>query len=324
MKLPISFGNRFFFRVVFPGALLSAALYEITFSAATRLGFTDHLGYIFAVQIFVIGWLFVILDMPIYILFEGRRYWPRRLFRFFFQRERDRLSSLHRLMRRYGRVKSNNHFVSIDANRIYLEAALETTSFPYDTQKDKLFVQWPTRLGNLIAAFEQYPRLKFGLDSVFFWPRLWLTLEQAQRDEIDNYQAQADGLLYASLALALSVPIFCIYGLTDLLKFGPLISILPWYGDLLSGVICATLSFIIYRVSLHSHRQFGEIFKAAFDQNRSKLVISDTVDLISHVSGNPGLTNQLPIVQNIAVTRFLKWHLVRPRGQSANKRVRLP
>ena len=36
--------------------------------------------------------------------------------------------------------------------------------------------EWPTRLGNAIAAFEQYSDNRYGLDAIFYWPRIWINL----------------------------------------------------------------------------------------------------------------------------------------------------
>jgi hypothetical protein len=326
MKLPISLGNRFFFRVVFPGTILSAALFRITYDAASVYGQVAHLGYIFAAQIFVLGWLFVILDMPIYMLFEGRRYWPTIVRKHCFRFQRRRLRSLHKTMKTaYERERSaNTHFEKVDAQRSYLEAAVELSSFPINASNSLPSVVWPTSLGNLIAAYEQYPRLKYGLDSVFFWPRLWVSLDQENRDEIDNYQAQADGLLYAVASLLIASLVFCAYAIVD--KFWPntIRPLLPPDGEIVASLLCVVAAGFIYKISLHVHRQFGEIFKSVFDQHPSKIEVKDTIELVANVTNNSGLLNELEIVQNMAAWRFLRWHRVRLPGSRSNSRIRLP
>ena len=98
---------------------------------------------------------------------------------------------------------------------------------------------WPTRLGNLIAAYEQYPRLKYGLDAVFYWPRLWVTISKDLREEIDNQQAQADGLLYVAAALITSVAILLLYAAVDTFAPKALVYTESPGLDLAAAVFCA-------------------------------------------------------------------------------------
>lgn len=262
--------------------------------------------------------------MPIYIFFEGRRYWPVWALKIFHQMERQRLASLHRTMRACETKQKLNEtrFQRTIAGRHYLEAAVEISSFPLNTNRLMPEVTWPTRLGNLIAAFEQYPSIKYGLDAVFFWPRIWVAIDQPLRDEIDNQQAQADGLLYSVVALILSSATFAAYRVFHLdwpadstFKMGSV-------DDLAASIVCIVLAFVVYRFSLHAHRQFGELFKAMFDQYRDKIALEENVKLVANLAGDPQLVGEIDYMKNVAVWRFLRWHRVRLRGESTNRRVR--
>lgn len=326
MKLPIGFGNKFFFRVIFPGAILCMGLLKPTYILVAHAEAIDHLQIILVAEIFILGWCFVVLDMPIYMLFEGRRYWPVWLLSAFQRIERHRLASLYRTMRvcEAREASGRTRFERMTANKHYLEAAVEISNFPLDAVRSMPGVVWPTRLGNLIAAYEQYPSLKYGLDAVFFWPRIWVSIDQPLREEIDNQQAQADGLLYSVLAFVLSGAAFALYSLTDI---GWPTGSLPEAFNVADGpisVACLIAAFIVYRISLHTHRQFGELFKAVFDQHKDKLALEENQRLVAQISGDPGFLSELEHKKNTAVWRFLRWHRVRLRGEKKNRRVRMP
>jgi len=326
MKLPIGFGNKFFFRVIFPGAILSGGLFKPTYILAVHGQAVDHLQLILAAETFIFGWCFVVLDMPIYMLFEGRRYWPVWALRIFQRMERQRLASLHRIMRAFEarQASGKTRFQRKTAGRHYLEAAVEISNFPLDTSRSMPEVAWPTRLGNLIGAYEQYPSIKYGIDAVFFWPRIWVSIDQPLREEIDNQQAQADGLLYSVVAFVLSGAAFAAYHLADLKwPAGSSAQILNAI-DVPASVACFVMAYVVYRLLLQTHRQFGELFKATFDQHKDKLALEENLRLVAQISGDPGLLTEIDHKKNVAVWRFLRWHRVRFRGQTTNRRVRMP
>jgi hypothetical protein len=72
-----------------------------------------------------------------------------------------------------------------------LEVGVEYALYPTDDDS-AAYVAHPTRLGNIIESFESYPKIKYGLDSVFYWYRLWVVLDKDLREEIDSSQAVVD------------------------------------------------------------------------------------------------------------------------------------
>src|SRR5439155_22810022 len=59
----------------------------------------------------------------------------------------------------------------------------------------------PTEMGNILAAYEDYSYRTYGMDADFYWPRLWLVLDDKARKEIDESWAPTDMLLYLSFGL---------------------------------------------------------------------------------------------------------------------------
>jgi hypothetical protein len=83
MKLPFDFGVKLFFRLLIPGFFLSLGFFPFMSKLLFWTGWKIAPEYFFLGSTALLGWLLIILDMPIYMLFEGRRFWPgpiRKLF----------------------------------------------------------------------------------------------------------------------------------------------------------------------------------------------------------------------------------------------------
>src|SRR5260370_17941131 len=83
----------------------------------------------------------------------------------------------------------------------YKECWYLLRQFPVDANGDPTALQ-PSRIGNVIIAYEQYPKVRYGMDSVFYWPRLWLLIDKDVREEVDNPWAAVDSILYAGFGAA--------------------------------------------------------------------------------------------------------------------------
>src|SRR3954469_24407205 len=96
MKLPFTFATRLIFRLVIPGLVLFIILYPIFHKLINYFNISEKETAICAFLVIAFGYFIFLLDMHIYMIFEGRRYWPRLLWNFFHRRERYRLICLYR------------------------------------------------------------------------------------------------------------------------------------------------------------------------------------------------------------------------------------
>lgn len=321
MKLPFEFNTRLIFRLVLPGAILAAAALPFIQAVLRGAGIWIKAEFVYPAAIVLCGWLIVACDMRIYMAFEGRRYWPRRLRTWAVDRERQRLQRLA------GILDAPN----VDRRR-FLEAGVEYSHYPLD-EKGEAYVAHPTRVGNLIEAFETYPKIKYGLDSVFFWYRLWVVLDKDLREEIAGAQSVADSTIYVSFALYVSGLLMWIYSacralaeapwLARYVQANPPLPYLPSAETLLVlGLVCLLAGFLIYRVSLTAHAQFGELFKAVFDQFRSRLSFEDIVKEAGRIGDQPGAVLRSQREKNRIVWRYLRWHMVRDEAAGKNLTVK--
>jgi hypothetical protein len=176
----------------------------------------------------------------------------------------------------------------------YREASIKRREFPLvfedaavlDLAKVGYRAEWPTRLGNLIAAYESYPDRAYGLNASLFWPRLWIKLGKDNREELYNQQAIADSTLYVSFALAVSALVGVVYAVC--VAFGDVFYPKQPSASFFAatGAASLALSFALYRLSLHTHGQFGQLFKAAFDTFREELHFPEVDADVSAILAN--------------------------------------
>jgi len=251
MKLPFEFGVQLFFRLIVPGFFLACGLFPVLLRILDALTVRRFDELALGALVVACGWLVVLADMPIYMLAEGRRWWPAWLASAGQAREHRRLE----------RIATS---IESPIRRTSLEASVEYRQFPLDSQGHPE-PRFPTRLGNLIAAFEEYPETRYGLDAVFFWPRIWLRLPEGTRAVLDGSQAVADSGVYSTICLFACSTLWSVYTLLaafGLPRVSPAVSVPEGVGIV---ALSAAAAFAMYRVSVFANAQYGELFKATFD-----------------------------------------------------------
>jgi hypothetical protein len=295
MKLPFDLGLKLLFRLLLPGFVLTLGLSPLVFFILDWVSWAESHTYILIIVIVLSGWLLLILDMPIYMLFEGRRFWFDRIRRSFVKREQERLRDLaaRSALAKLDLIEANEEALKkltglareqlqdkIDNDeRDYIEANFDIRDFPMNSEGE-YYAKFPTRLGNLIHAYENYSTRFYGMDTMFYWPRIWLKLDKDLREEIDNRQAITDSTVYVALASFVGGVLWVFYGVLLILNwliikvagsvlFVPMHTLfehLPrWWIVWGIAFLFFLTGFLVYRISLPLHAQFGEIFKSVFD-----------------------------------------------------------
>ena len=308
MKLPFEFGVKLFFRILLPGFFLTVGLSPVLFTLWDWVGQTFHPYGIrdeiaFALIVILMGWVILICDMPIYMLFEGRRFWPKPIRSWFLKSEEKRLRSIKDILK------------TIDENdNRYIEASVELRTFPID-EDGEYVVRYPSRLGNLIMAYETYSNRMYGMSGVFYWNRIWLKLDKDVRDDLDAYQAVADSSIYTSFALFIDGLLCIVYAMTSMF---PMFHVLfpkyfPSPVTLLSmSFMCFIFAYGIYVLSLYVQEQFGGLIKSMFDVHRTKIDenISAILDEIIDITGDPSLRKRPRREKYSIVSYYLNYYRV--------------
>jgi hypothetical protein len=257
------------------------------------------LEYSFTILTILMGGLFLFFDMHIYMLFEGRRYWPKIIFNLFCGLEKERLAKLNKVIKSEYSKKNER-----------VEAYYDIKNFPI-SDDGEYTVNFPTRLGNLMAAYEDYSLRIYGMDPVFYWPRIWLTLDKDIRDEINSQQALADSTIYSSTALFSSSLLCLLYALISIFHFPWLKNFPEAYVFLSLSSLGALFGYLIYRLSLYIHSQFGDTFKSVFDLEHEEIKFSGILDKISHIIDVPNLNKIKQDEKYKYIWRYLQYNLIK-------------
>lgn len=171
-------------------------------------------------------------NFPLIRLFEGYKLREDLFFRWSDRRERERFNSLKDQIWRLDR------------------------DFP---SEDRLL---PTKIGNAIAAFEEYPMIHYGMDAIALWSRLVPVLKEDEfLDDVTQEKAVFDFLLNTS-AVVIVLGIELAYRALFL-------------GNIRAAPFILVLTCIVFRVLYEgtyiAARQWGTVVRVAFDLYRHDL-----------------------------------------------------
>jgi len=120
----------------------------------------------------------------------------------------------------------------------------------------------PTRLGNILRSAERRPTAKYGLDGVICWPRLWMLLPEAAKNDLSTSRSTLDSAVRTWM-------------LSVLFMFWAAVSFVPgsfantWtLWPLPAGFVAALLA---YRWGLSAAEVYGDLIEAAYDLYRFAL-----------------------------------------------------
>ena len=179
-------------------------------------------------------------------LLEG--YWPswcRLLSKRLLQRQKRRLRDVDKQLQDFNRQGLVN--LTLEERQTYIQKDLQLLEFP---EKGRLL---PTRLGNVLRAAEDRCAVKYGLDAIICWPRLWLLLPDSTKTELSATRNALNmtALLWTwSLLFLLWAPIFRV-----------------WW-PLLLGMLSMWLA---HRWMIQSAQVYGSLLESAFDLYRFQL-----------------------------------------------------
>ena len=204
------------------------------------------LGILVLLTVAASGFVVQQFDFTVLRLLEG--YWPEwlnPLTNRLVQGQRRRFKRLDQQLQALNRQGLTT--LTPQEREAYIQADLDLGEFP------ELGRLLPTRLGNMLRAAEDHCAVKYGLDAIICWPRLWLLLPEATKTELSQARQHLNG----------TVRIW-VWGMLFLI-WAPLFGV--WW-PLLLGLGTAWLA---HRWLIQAARVYGDLIEAAFDLYRLQL-----------------------------------------------------
>jgi hypothetical protein len=121
----------------------------------------------------------------------------------------------------------------------------------------------PTRLGNILLAAERYPLSRYGMDAIYFWPRLFPLLPQQFQQDYEKFLQQYELPLVVAFQASVAATAG---GIVIVATQGPWWLFLAWFGG------GHALAYLFYSLSLTNAEELGEQQRTAFDLYRHLLL----------------------------------------------------
>lgn len=123
----------------------------------------------------------------------------------------------------------------------------------------------PTRLGNVLRGAEDYPGddERYGMDAVFYWPRLYVILPADARSLAESYRSGLDRMiLLTSLAVAFPPAALIVLALAHT----------SWLAWAVAAAVSVLLGIAGYQGAISAAVAFGDVLRSLFDNYRRTLL----------------------------------------------------
>jgi hypothetical protein len=124
----------------------------------------------------------------------------------------------------------------------------------------------PTRFGNVMRSFEEYPDVQYGIDAIAFWPHLFAAIGKDEAALIEDEKIGVDFMLNTSFLLGVLSATTLFAGLTDPFPLASWEGV-PWQW-LVQITTFAGLGYLFYLGAITRAETWGTTVRAAFDANR--------------------------------------------------------
>lgn len=258
--IPLSFNSPNFIKIFLPG-FLGAIIYSlaiipnISSSLWSSLAISEII-LVWTISGIIIGMILTSVETYIYQFFEGIRFWPN--------------------------IMWEKLYKNILISYINTHSKDKIREYPYLHNKKKRHPYEATRFGNVMAEYERYSEVQYGISMRVFWPHLRLLLSKENRELLDMKGAKVDFLVYLSFIFLIYTP-FAGIGLSyqwiainwnnthNLFTFS--------ISCIIISLISLLISYLFYKISILNLISYGQYVKAIFDFYRVDLAKKFGIEL---------------------------------------------
>jgi hypothetical protein len=275
--VPTDFGAASFMKNFLPGFLFSVLLSYTFFPAFypisnifLNMDFVSRIAF-WTISGVVLGIIISSNDFYIYKILSGYKGLPSYLCSILNAQELNEYNKNKNLLKYLQKEpRPSTNCMSCIEDKI-IELSGEIRKYPFNKDPSINFfypVTW-TKLGNIIAEYETYPEVCYGMSFNVFWYRLWYVLSKDEQEDIGQRGAKSDFLSYMAFLFFL-YSFFAGFGIypqiKEFLSFGASDEIARWFIVwFLSFVVFFVIHRIFYDSAIEAHENYGGYIKALFD-----------------------------------------------------------
>jgi hypothetical protein len=209
------------------------------------------------------------LNVPIIRFYEGYSWGESWIGQAMTSCQRRKFETARQLRGRAAKLRKEIRIfgITVDLPRT-LDVQREMSRLLNDEFPDSASSVLPTRLGNVVRAFETYTRRQYGAGAIALWPRLLNVLDSDHAQAIDAVKTAFDFFINSSLLggiLALILTGAGFYWQRPI-DSGFLHAWLAW------DIILGGISWLAYVAAIGRAGEWGTQVMAAFDTNRRSLL----------------------------------------------------
>jgi len=214
------------------------------------------LGLLFLVTL--LAYLLRAFTRPIIRTYEG--YWPWRWLQ---------EKGIRRQVERWRRLRRHRDVAVHQKDRRRYSHFQARLYRDFPSREDRIL---PTRLGNLLRAAEDYSMSRYGLDGVFWWPRLEPLLPESLLTRLEAAFMGLVALLNLATLSALYTPLLLVNLALYWTGHLNMDKNFRWWSWPLAAVLALVVAYVIYRGAVAQARAYGDLIRVAYDEHRFRVL----------------------------------------------------